>query len=174
MDHSVSILHHRRTVEGYVAQLCRRRKRVDHASMDKKSLIDQVRKHLHHKRYVVVFDDVWNTLFWQEMEFALIDDENGSRILMTTRNQDVVNSCKRSAVIKVHELQPLTLEKSLELFYTKAFGSDFDGHCPSNLKDISTEIVKKCQGLPLAIVVIGGLLFNEKEKFLNGRGFIRI
>ncbi|KHN12512.1 Disease resistance protein RPM1 [Glycine soja] len=139
--------------------------------MDKWSLTDEVRNHLRHKRYVVVFDDVWNTLFWQEMEFALIDDENGSRILMTTRNQDVVNSCKRSAVIKVHELQPLTLEKSLELFYTKAFGSDFDGHCPSNLKDISTEIVKKCQGLPLAIVVIGGLLFNEKREILKWQRF---
>ncbi|KAL5164777.1 Disease resistance protein RPM1 [Glycine soja] len=163
------------TIEGLLRDMLlnfvEEEKRVDHASMDKKSLIDQVRKHLHHKRYVVVFDDVWNTLFWQEMEFALIDDENGSRILMTTRNQDVVNSCKRSAVIKVHELQPLTLEKSLELFYTKAFGSDFDGHCPSNLKDISTEIVKKCQGLPLAIVVIGGLLFNEKREILKWQRF---
>ncbi|KAG4920822.1 hypothetical protein AAZX31_18G090300 [Glycine max] len=139
--------------------------------MDKWSLTDEVRNHLRHKRYVVVFDDVWNTLFWQEMEFALIDDENGSRILMTTRNQDVVNSCKRSAVIQVHELQPLTLEKSLELFYTKAFGSDFNGRCPSNLKDISTEIVKKCQGLPLAIVVIGCLLFDEKREILKWQRF---
>ncbi|KAL5164783.1 Disease resistance protein RPM1 [Glycine soja] len=146
-------------------------KRGDYSSMDKKSLIDQVRKHLHHKRYVVVFDDVWNTLFWQEMEFALIDDENGSRILITSRNQDVVNSCKRSAAIQVHELQPLTLEKSLELFYTKAFGSDFNGRCPSNLKDISTEIVKKCQGLPLAIVVIGGLLFDKKREILKWQRF---
>ncbi|KHN18243.1 Disease resistance protein RPM1 [Glycine soja] len=134
-------------------------------------LTDEVRNHLRHKRYVVVFDDVWNTLFWQEMEFALIDDENGSRILITSRNQDVVNSCKRSAAIQVHELQPLTLEKSLELFYTKAFGSDFNGRCPSNLKDISTEIVKKCQGLPLAIVVIGGLLFDKKREILKWQRF---
>ncbi|KAG4923888.1 hypothetical protein JHK87_049428 [Glycine soja] len=168
------------TIEGLLRDMLLKfveeEKRVDHSqsdysTMDKKSLIDQVRNQLRHKRYVVVFDDVWNNCFWQQMEFALIDNENGSRILITTRNQDVVNSCKRSAVIQVHELQPLTLEKSLELFYTKAFGSEFDGHCPSNLKDISTEIVKKCQGLPLAIVVIGGLLFDEKKEILKWQRF---
>ncbi|KAG4923894.1 hypothetical protein JHK87_049434 [Glycine soja] len=168
------------TIEGQLRDLLLKfveeEKRVDHSqsdysTMDKKSLIDQVRNRLRHKRYIVVFDDVWNNCFWQQMEFALIDNENGSTILITTRNQDVVNSCKRSAVIQVHELQPLTLEKSLELFYTKAFGSEFDGHYPSNLKDISTEIVKKCHGLPLAIVVIGGLLFDKKREILKWQRF---
>ena len=47
------------TIEGLLRDMLLKfveeEKRVDHSSMDKKSLIDQVRKHLHHKRYVVVF-----------------------------------------------------------------------------------------------------------------------
>ncbi|KHN28421.1 Disease resistance protein RPM1 [Glycine soja] len=38
-----------------------------------------------------------------------------------------------------------------------------DGDCPEELKDISLEIVRKCKGLPLAIVAIGGLLSQKDE-----------
>jgi disease resistance protein RPM1 len=40
------------------------------------------------------------------------------------------------------------------------------GKCPENLVDISFEIAKKCSGLPLAIVVIGGFLScQDREPF---------
>ncbi|KHN43794.1 Disease resistance RPP8-like protein 3 [Glycine soja] len=45
----------------------------------------------------------------------------------------------------------------------KAFQYSSDGDCPEELKDMSLEIVRKCKGLPLAIVVIGGLLSQKDE-----------
>ncbi|KAG4923842.1 hypothetical protein JHK87_049382 [Glycine soja] len=45
----------------------------------------------------------------------------------------------------------------------KAFQYSSDGDCPEELKDISLEIVRKCKGLPLAIVAIGGLLSQKDE-----------
>ncbi|KAL5177978.1 Disease resistance protein RPM1 [Glycine soja] len=113
--------------------------------------------------YVVVFDDVWNENFWEEMKFALVDVENGSRIIITTRHREVAESCRTSSLVQVHELLPLTDDKSFELFCKTAFGSELDGHCPNNLKGISTEIVKKCEGLPLAIVATGGLLSRKSR-----------
>ncbi|KAG4920819.1 hypothetical protein JHK82_049760 [Glycine max] len=113
------------------------------STMDQKSLRDEVINHLRDKRYVIVFDDVWNTSFWDDMEFALIDDKIGSRVFITTRNKEVPNFCKRSAIVLQHDLQPLTLEQSLNLFYKRAFGSDLGGRCPDHLKDISAEMVKK-------------------------------
>ena len=92
-----------------------------------------------------MFDDVWNTSFWDDMEFALIDDKIGSRVFITTRNKEVPNFCKRSAIVLQHDLQPLTLEQSLNLFYKRAFGSDLGGRCPDHLKDISAEMVKSVE-----------------------------
>jgi len=45
--------------------------------MDLGSLTDEVRKYLQQKRYVVVFDDVWSVHFWDDIEFAVIDNKNG-------------------------------------------------------------------------------------------------
>ncbi|AES70528.2 putative P-loop containing nucleoside triphosphate hydrolase, leucine-rich repeat domain, L [Medicago truncatula] len=123
--------------------------------MDRQSLVDEVRNYLQEKRYVVVFDDVWESHFLHDIEFAMIDNKKGSRILITTRNMDVANTCKKSSF--VYELKGLTVEQSLELFNKKAF-HDLNGRCPKNLIGISSKIVEKCNGLPLAIVVIGGIL----------------
>ncbi|AES58973.1 NB-ARC domain disease resistance protein [Medicago truncatula] len=112
--------------------------------MDRGELIFELRKYLQNKRYVFVFDNVWNTSFWDEIEYAMSDHKNGSKIFITTRNMDVAIYCKKSSFIQ-------------------AFQFDFEGCCPKELIDISFEIARKCKGLPLAIVTIGGLL-STKEK----------
>ncbi|KAL2568602.1 hypothetical protein AAZX31_18G084600 [Glycine max] len=128
------------------------------------SLTEEVRNHLRNKRYVVLFDDVWNGKFWDHIESAVIDNKNGSRILITTRDEKVAEYCRKSSFVEVHKLEkPLTEEESLKLFCKKAFQYSSDGDCPEELKDISLEIVRKCKGLPLAIVAIGGLLSQKDE-----------
>ncbi|RHN67246.1 putative P-loop containing nucleoside triphosphate hydrolase, leucine-rich repeat domain, L [Medicago truncatula] len=139
--------------------------------MDRGSLTAEVRKCLQKKRYVVVFDDVWNVHFWDDIEFAAIDSKNGSKIFITTRNMDVVVSCKKSSFIEMLELQPLTHEQSLELFNKKAFKFDYDGCCPTELIGTTNEIVKKCNGLPLAIVAIGGLLSTREKNVFEWQRF---
>ncbi|KAH1054093.1 hypothetical protein GLYMA_08G317400v4 [Glycine max] len=156
------------TIEGLLLKFLEAEKGKDpsqsvYSTMDKASLIHEVRNHLSRNMYVVVFDDVWNESFWEEMKFALVDVENGSRIIITTRHREVAESCRTSSLVQVHELQPLTDDKSFELFCKTAFRSELDGHCPHNLKGISTEIVKKCEGLPLAIVATGGLLSRKSR-----------
>ena len=130
--------------------------------MDRGALIYGLRKYLQKKRYVFVFDDVWNKRFWDEIEYVVGDHKNGSKIFITTRNMDVAVYCKKS-FIEVHELQPLTEEKSFDLFKKKAFQFDFEGCCPKELIGIAFKIARKCKGLPLAIVTIAGLL-STKEK----------
>ncbi|XP_028213971.1 disease resistance protein RPM1-like [Glycine soja] len=128
------------------------------------SLTEEVRNRLRNKRYVVLFDDVWNGKFWDHIESAVIDNKNGSRILITTRDENVAEYCRKSSFVEVHKLEkPLTEEESLKLFCKKAFQYSSDGDCPEELKDISLEIVRKCKGLPLAIVAIGGLLSQKDE-----------
>ncbi|CAI8596678.1 unnamed protein product [Vicia faba] len=135
----------------------------DISQMDRGSLTKEVRNYLQQKRYIVMFDDVWDVHFWDAIKFAVIDNKNGSRIFITTRNLEVVMSCKESSFVELLELQPLTQEQSLELFNKKAFQFDYGGCCPKELNDIACEIVRKCKGLPLAIVAIGGVL-SAKDK----------
>ncbi|WJX37512.1 hypothetical protein P8452_25270 [Trifolium repens] len=140
----------------------------DISKMDRGSLISELRNYLLKKRYVFVFDDVWNIHFWHEIENALIDNKNRSKIFITTRKMDVVLCCKKSSFIEVHELQPLTKEQSFELFNKKAFRLEC---CPKDLIDISFEISRKCKGLPLAIVAIGGLLCTKEKKLHEWQKF---
>jgi len=159
------------TIEGLLRDMLRKfsQSRDITTEMDRKSLIDEVRNYLQQTRYVIVFDDVWNMHFWNEIESAVIDNKNGSKIFITTRNINVALSCKKSSFVKVHELQPLTEEQSLELFTKKAF--QFDKCCPKELIDISYDIVKKCKGLPLAIVAIGGLLSLRDKNAIEWKRF---
>ncbi|KEH33965.1 LRR and NB-ARC domain disease resistance protein [Medicago truncatula] len=141
------------------------------SQMNRESLTDEVRNHLRKSRYLVVFDDVWNEFFWNDIKYVAIDCKNGSRIFITTRKKNVVVSCKESSFIEVHELQPLSLEQSLELFNKNSFKIDCDGCCPNELIGIADEIVKKCSGLPLAIVAIGGLLSTREKNVFEWQIF---
>ncbi|XP_058782219.1 disease resistance protein RPM1-like [Vicia villosa] len=143
----------------------------DFSRMDRGSLTDEVRNYLKQKRYVVVFDDVWSVHFWDDIEFAVFDNKNGSKVLITTRNLDVVVSCEKSSFTEVLKLEPLTQEQSLELFNKKAFKFDHNGCCPKELIGIANEIVQKCNGLPLAIVAIGGLLSTREKTWYEWNRF---
>ncbi|XP_023889919.1 disease resistance protein RPM1-like [Quercus suber] len=138
-------------------------------SMDGVSLINNLRNYLQQKRYVVVFDDVWKIDFWEDIKHALLDNSKGCRIMITTRKREVVNFCKKSSHVYAHQLQPLPPEKAWELFCKRAFRFDFGGQCPTELEKLSHEIVNKCQGLPLAITAIGGLLSTKNKTLFEWR-----
>ena len=57
-------------------------------------------------------------------------------------------------------MEKLDEKESEQLFVSKAFGSG--GTCPEALKGAMTSILKKCGGLPLAIVSIASLLASYK------------
>ncbi|TKY45300.1 Disease resistance protein RPM1 [Spatholobus suberectus] len=129
-----------RLLRDLLGNICQEKKKdppQNVSTMDQRSLIEEVRKHLRNKRYVFLFDDVWNEIFWDDIESAMIDDKNKSRILITTRYERVANFCKKSSFIEVYKLEePLDDKESLRLFCKKAFKYGSDGCCPEELKDI--------------------------------------
>ncbi|KAI8004176.1 Disease resistance protein RPM1 [Camellia lanceoleosa] len=105
------------------------------------SLIAKVRGYLYEKKYVIVFDDVWQIDFWGSIRHALPQNSKGSRVIITTRSEQVAAFCKESSVDHVHELQALSEEKAWELFCMKAFQLDFGGHCPLENRESGGEVV---------------------------------
>ncbi|KAL5554549.1 hypothetical protein UlMin_041950 [Ulmus minor] len=127
--------------------------------------IQDLRNILEAKRYLVVFDDVWKQEFWGVIKSALPNNNKGSRILITTRNVVVANSSPCDLV----QLQTWCPSLAWELFCKKAFQSEFQGRCPQDLEHLSREIVNKCQGLPLAIATVAGLLSTKEKVELEWR-----
>jgi hypothetical protein len=58
-------------------------------------------------------------------------------------------------------MEPLNDIDSRRLFFKRVFCSD--NSCPPQLEDVSARILKKCGGLPLAIITIASLLANKPE-----------
>ena len=137
-------------------------------AMDEISLIGLLKKYLEDKRYAIVFDDVWRLEFWRFIKYVLPENKRGSRVVITTRNVEVGCAITESRFHHVHNLQPLLPESSWELFCKKAFQGSC---CPSELKKISIDIVKRCAGLPLAIVAIGGALSTKQKNELEWQKF---
>ncbi|XP_027083301.1 disease resistance protein RPM1-like [Coffea arabica] len=109
-------------------------------------------------RYAIVFDDVWDVEFWNTIKFALPESSHGNRVMLTTRRADVASaSCIESRRF-VYRIEPLSVEDSRTLFCNKIFNG---GNCPGHLMDVAKGILDKCEGLPLAILAISGLLASK-------------
>ncbi|KAL5548058.1 hypothetical protein UlMin_003289 [Ulmus minor] len=132
-------------------------------------LISALRIYLETKRYIVVFDDVWQLDFWGFMKHALPNNDRGSRIIVTTRNEAVAISCKDASCGLVEKLQPWPQEMAWEFFCKKSFQHEVHRCCPEELGELSQEIVKKCQGLPLVLATVVGLLSTREKNVFEWR-----
>ncbi|KAJ1259022.1 hypothetical protein BS78_10G121700 [Paspalum vaginatum] len=125
-------------------------------------LADHLKKGLNGRRYFLVLDDLWTTQAWECINPSFWgENEKGSRVLVTTRNRNIVEGSI------VYKLKALEKEDAAKLLLTKTGRSLNDIE-----KDLMTEtfdkIIKKCGGLPLAIVTIGGLLATKDVKEWDG------
>ncbi|RWR84286.1 Disease resistance protein [Cinnamomum micranthum f. kanehirae] len=122
----------------------------------------KLRDHLKEKRYLVVIDDVWSMEAWDTLKHVLPDGMKRSRVMLTTRTREVALHADPSS--HPHEIRVLDDEKGWELFLKTVFpGENPSTACPLELQEIGKNILKKCGGLPLAILVLGSLLSRKKK-----------
>ncbi|XP_062081002.1 disease resistance protein RPM1-like [Humulus lupulus] len=158
-----------------VKQMCPIADSTTERERDLIQLITLLRQSLLTKRYVVVFDDVWDRDFWEIMKHAFPSNNNlAGRIIITTRNVAIASDCNETPYDLIQEIQTWSQDMSWELFCKKTFQYDqFGSHCPDELRELSHAIVSKCQGLPLTIGAIAGILSRkmkvryEWERVLN-------
>ncbi|EPS63663.1 hypothetical protein M569_11123, partial [Genlisea aurea] len=109
---------------------------------------------LYRRRYLIVMDDVWSITSWEGLRPHLPDNQNGSRIIITTRIStlaDSLTTCAKSCALAL-----LDGNTSWDLLRKKIFGES--GSCSDELQEIGKEIAKSCRGLPLSLVAVAGLL----------------
>ncbi|KAL6839565.1 hypothetical protein ACP4OV_030504 [Aristida adscensionis] len=126
-------------------------------------LAERLRQYLQDKRYIMVLDDIWTISAWESIRFALPDNKMGSRVIVTTRNEDVAKICCSRPHDWIYKIQRLSDATSRELFFQRIFGSA-DKVPDDELEEVSNCILKKCGGMPLAIMSIGSLLASKTNR----------
>nr|GLL44600.1 putative late blight resistance protein homolog R1B-14 [Ipomoea trifida] len=128
------------------------------------NIAEKLRKSLMGWRYLIVLDDIWSLKAWEELNRAFPSCDNGSRVVLTSRQGNLVSDAKYIC------LPFFTVDESWELLQVKLFKGK---ECPKELENIGKQISKKCGGLPLVVGLIAGLLRGvEKseqkwQEFLN-------
>ncbi|KAL7205147.1 hypothetical protein ACSBR2_018134 [Camellia fascicularis] len=136
---------------------------MDLSSMSYRELKEMIMNFLRLKRFVIFFDDVWSSNLWRDIHVSLLDEGLGSRVMLTTRKEDIASS---SFGVKsyVHYIKLLGVCDAWNLFCMKAFSSNPNRCCPQHLKTLAQDLVAKCKGLPLAIVALGGVMSSKYLK----------
>ncbi|XVF00421.1 hypothetical protein REPUB_Repub04eG0000100 [Reevesia pubescens] len=119
-----------------------------------------VKGFLQQRRYLIVLDDVWHMNEWEVVNHALANNGRGSRVLLTTRNSEVASTACIESEDKVFNIELLSPDESWILFCKKCFRQN---QCPPELEKHSRRILEKCEGLPLAIVAISGVLATKRR-----------
>ncbi|OQU80915.1 hypothetical protein SORBI_3007G208900 [Sorghum bicolor] len=129
---------------------------------DVDELISTLHKFLTGKRFFIVIDDIWDATAWSAIRCALPENKNGSRVIATTRIEAVAAACCSNDYEYVYKMKALGTEDSRRLFFKRIFGSE--DTCPSYLEEVSTGILKRCGGLPLAIITLSSHLATQRDK----------
>ncbi|MQL77699.1 hypothetical protein Taro_010117 [Colocasia esculenta] len=139
------------------------------AKMSLEDMENTLKEDLSTRRYLLVIDDIWDKPAWDAVRGFLPEGKDGSRIIVTTRREEVALYVDPQGFI--HKPQCLDEGKSWDLFCLRAFGSK-EG-CPEGLRKLGKQMVSKCDGLPLAITVLGGLLSRKQSSQVEWRKVLK-
>ncbi|KAK6789113.1 hypothetical protein RDI58_012912 [Solanum bulbocastanum] len=124
-------------------------------------IADELRRFLLTKRFLILIDDVWDYKVWDNLCMCFSDNSKRSRIILTTRLNDVAEYVKCQS--DPHHLRLFRDDESWTLLQKEVFQGE---SCPPKLKDVGFEISKCCRGLPLSVVLVAGVL-KQKKKTLD-------
>ncbi|CAN1730838.1 Disease resistance protein L6 [Linum perenne] len=122
-----------------------------------------IRERVRRYRLLIVLDDVDERFQFQNIFGKLGDFSMDSRFLITTRDARVLELLQEC---KVYATEGMSYDHALKLFSKHALGTD----CPSEgYASLSEEFVKVAAGLPLALKVIGSLLFHTDKGYWEAK-----
>ncbi|XP_066334995.1 putative disease resistance protein RGA1 [Miscanthus floridulus] len=123
------------------------------------TLIEALKGH----KTLLIMDDVWDYNIWEGVlrtPFVNAMLAQGSRVLVTTRHDIVARQMK--AEEPYHRIDKLGLEDAWLLLKKQVVTDVNDEPQVEILKDIGMRLVEKCDGLPLGVKVMGGLLRQKR------------
>ncbi len=114
------------------------------------------------KRVFLVLDVVWQDKAFDSLDLA---KGKGSVTLLSTRYQSLLD--RASPQISQAHMTPLLKEDSWNLFCAHAFRPP--SNVPCELEALAQSMAEECQGLPLALNVVGRAMKRNSAKFRGGK-----
>ena len=105
-------------------------------------------------RYHILIDDIWTVSAWESIRDSFPKGKKGSSIVVTTRFKSVAEACRRQQGY-VFPLKPLNDDDSYKLF------CQIISNAPNIHSNGARALLKKCGGLPLAIILVAGLVASK-------------
>ncbi|XP_047969519.1 putative disease resistance protein RGA3 [Salvia hispanica] len=131
----------------------------------KQVILEKLQEALKAKTYLLVLDDVWNedVLKWKDFMNSMegVTSTNGNCIIITTRKENVASIAEP---FLVHHLKGLSSNDCWSIIKANACDGNGNGEISSRFENIGREIATRCDGLPLAANVVGGVLRRCKSE----------
>ncbi|XP_039063699.1 disease resistance protein SUMM2-like [Hibiscus syriacus] len=102
------------------------------------------------RKFIVLLDDLWERVDLNKVGIPKPNQENGSKLVFTTRSSEVCGEMEARHKIKVGCLK---FEEAWKLFQDKVGDETLTSH--PNILKLAEQVAKECCGLPLALITIG-------------------
>ncbi|XVE50632.1 hypothetical protein DITRI_Ditri01bG0179100 [Diplodiscus trichospermus] len=121
---------------------------------DKAAMIFRV---LRRKKFVLLLDDIWERVDILKLGVPVPDVANGSKIIFTTRSEEVCGRMEAHRKLKVECLAP---EVALDLFRAKVGDDVLNSH--PEIPKLAELAARECKGLPLALITVARAMASRK------------
>ncbi|XP_034696451.1 probable disease resistance protein At5g43730 [Vitis riparia] len=126
-------------------------------NLSKEQKAAEIGELLEGKNFVILLDDMWERLDLLEVGIPHLSDQTKSKVVLTTRSEQVCNEMK---VHKRMRVECLTQDEAFSLFCDKVGENILNSH--PDIKRLAKTVVDECKGLPLALIVIGRSMASRK------------
>ncbi|KAG6515859.1 putative disease resistance protein RGA3 isoform X1 [Zingiber officinale] len=109
----------------------------------------------------IVLDDVWNSSVWVDfLRKPIMKSATSCTVLVTSRIEKIVMLMKPRYI---HPVEKMDEESGWTLLKHLVFDVEGDEDEISSFEEIGIKLVNKCDGLPLAIKAIAGVLYQQNK-----------
>ncbi|GAU50692.1 hypothetical protein TSUD_410480 [Trifolium subterraneum] len=110
------------------------------------------------KSILVILDNIWSMLDLKKVGIPIGNEHNGCKLLMTSRNQDVLVQMDVPNDF-TFKLELMSENETWNLFQSMVGDVIKD----NNLKDVAIQVAQKCEGLPLRVVTVACAMKNKRD-----------
>lgn len=126
---------------------------------DQEQRASKIYKVLKMKKFLLLLDDIWKGVDLEKIGIPLPNKENNCKVILTSRSMDVCSDMDAHSKVKVEFLRE---KDSWQLFAEKVRRYDILNSQP--IRSHAKAIVKKCRGLPLALITTGKAMANKETE----------
>lgn len=109
------------------------------------------------KKFALLMDDIWERVDLAKIGVPIPDRQNKSKLVFTTRSEEV---CSRMGAHKKIKVECLAWDRAWTLFQEKVGEETLYIH--PDIPKLAEIVAKECDGLPLALITVGRAMACKK------------